>query len=160
VNFAQQIVEILMIWFREGQSTAGVAKRYAFQQVNHGRIGSQLPLGCRGNRGCAWVAQIAKTGALVGREEEGLVLDDRTADGAAKVVALELVPPLILGWLTKEGQGSIPASRIKDRIAYKLECAAVKCVGSRPGNNVYHGAGILSVFRAVVAGLDAEFLKS
>ena len=77
-------------------------------------------------------------------------MDYGSPEGAAVLVALDAI------WCGRRGKEVLS---IESRIAYKLEGIAVEAAGAGLGDDIYHAAGILSVFRAVVAGLHAEFLE-
>src|SRR5262249_29634322 len=88
-------------------------------------------------------------------------MNDWPADGATKLIALELVSATILGrssvgerWTGKEIFG------VENCITQKFKCVTMQSIRAGACDNVYYPARILSVFRAVVAGLYAEFLKS
>src|SRR5271156_4249496 len=93
--------------------------------------------------------KIAKCGALIPGEEKCLVVDNRPANRTAILIALDLVV---------SGRRRKKVLRIESRIADKFESVSVEVVGARFCDDVYHAARILSVFRAVVAGLHTEFL--
>src|SRR5215475_2202101 len=94
VHFAQNIMKVALVGLSKGHISGAIANGNAFQQIDDRRIGSKRSLGCRGHSLGLRIAQIAIACALVRAEEESLVLDNRTAQGTTKLVALELVPPL------------------------------------------------------------------
>src|SRR5262249_53274715 len=77
--------------------------------------------------------------------------DDGPAKGSPELIAFYLV----LG----RGSGK-EILRIEKRIADVFKDVAVKGIGTRFSHHVDYAAGILAVLRAVVSGLNAEFLKS
>ena len=90
----------------------------------------------------------ARARALVRAEEEELVFDDRPADSAAELVALQRVL-----------FGREEVARVQGAVAQELERAAVQFVRARLGHHVDDAATRVSVLRAEVARLQAEFLE-
>src|SRR4030095_11872185 len=85
--------------------------------------------------------------ALPAREEERLVLDNRSSDAAAVLITLEEVA--LAGKV-------VPG--IKDPVAQELKDPTVELVRSRSRHHVDHRASIVSLRCRVVARLDAELL--
>src|SRR5262245_110190 len=54
----------------------------------------------------------------------------------------------------------LPLSCVENLVADKLESITMKTVSPRPRYYVHHRPRVLSVFCAVVAGLNTEFLQS
>ena len=108
------------------------------------------PLRCAGVSTNAVVARgnIAELRSLVGAEEEEPVLDDRAADAAAKLVALEMV---------RHRREKV--ARVHRAVAQELEHRAVQLVRAGLGHDVDHGARRPAVLGAVVVGLDAELFE-
>ncbi len=94
--------------------------------------------------------EIAERRALVAGKKERLVVEDGSADGAAILVALNRIRR---SWCGEE------VLCVEDRIAHKLKRVSVETVRTGLRDDVDDAAGILPVFRAVVAGLHAELLK-
>ena len=94
-----------------------------------------------------------KHGVLIAEEELGAlpfgnVRDfDRPADGAAKLVAVDVI---------RRGREKGP--RVEVAIAQELKRVAMKAAAAGFGDDVDHRAGALTVRGVVVAGLNAEFL--
>src|SRR5262249_42187905 len=128
---------------------AGIRRGNALEQLNNGRIRGCRSLRDAGHGRLACCADVAKDGSLITGKEKCAVTDDRTAEGAAELVAMKRVC----------GTRRIPRFGIEHGIAHKLEGIAVKAVAARSGYDVDYSPGILAVLRAVVAGLHAEFLK-
>src|SRR5580698_2569087 len=74
--------------------------------------------------------------------------DDRPADGAAKLVAVQVV-----------GHCGEVGPRIEVAVAQELKRRSVELPASRLGDNIHHGSGALAVFGVVVAGLNAKLLQ-
>src|SRR5207245_6580680 len=91
---------------------------------------------------------IAELRALVRAEEEEPVLDNRPAQAAAVLIALELI----------RSQGEKVAG-VEGAIAQELERRSVESVGSRFRHDVDYGPGSPAIFGAVVVGLDTELVQ-
>src|SRR5207244_4391842 len=78
------------------------------------------------------------------------VVDDGAAESAAKLIALDAIGS---GRRGKEILG------VEHRIANEFEGVSVETVCARLGDDVNDAARVGAVLRAVVAGLDAEFLE-
>ena len=74
--------------------------------------------------------------------------DDGAADGAAELVALELIPC----WRKV-------VARVEDGVADEFEQVAVNAIVARLRNGVDHRAGVSAIASAVVAALHAELLE-
>ena len=103
---------------------------------------------------CAGVAIVEKPvdlarlpQALVVAEEERLVLDDRAADDAAELVAVEL---------RLAGRRLEESGRVHARVAQELPAAAVERVGAAAVVDVDRRAGRAAVLGAHVVGDDLE----
>jgi len=88
--------------------------------------------------------------AFVVSKEKRAILDDRAADGAAKLVALE-----------RRLRGAATLKEIlciQRAVAQEVLHAAMKCI--RPGarNGINNAPGSLAVFRGIVAREDGELL--
>ena len=92
--------------------------------------------------------QIALNGLLIGDKKESAIADNRAAEGAAELVALELVFCC-----------RVPRSGVEDRVAQEFKSIAVEVVAARLCDDVHDTPGILTVLRAVVACLHTEFLE-
>src|SRR6266704_3973850 len=103
-------------------------------------------------RGCA--AECPDAG-----EEERLVANDGTTRCAAELIALQLIAALVLGRHTVLREGSKKVSCVEHRVAKELKGITMEIVSARLGDDVHYGAGVLAVFRGVVARLHAEYLK-
>ena len=90
---------------------------------------------------------------LIAEEELGALSlgnvrdDDRPADGAAKLVAVDVIR-----------RGSEERPGVEVAIAQELKRVAMKTAAAGFGDDVDHRAGALTVLGVVVAGLNAEFL--
>ena len=101
-----------------------------------------------GNDRVAGIVDAADDRLLPAKEDEALVLVNRTADGAAELIALERIFRV----------GKVVAG-IEGPVAHKLERIAVPLVGARLGDDVHHRAGIVAILRVKAVGLDAELLQ-
>src|SRR5262249_52120642 len=88
--------------------------------------------------------------ASIGSKEERLVLDDRAADGAAKLIPMK----------GRRGSGVPPVIRIEDRVTNKLKQRPVNVVCAGLGQRVDNAVLESAVVSRIVVGLDAEFLNS
>ena len=99
------------------------------------------------------VRSLVNDGVLIAEEELGGLSfgnardDDRPADGAAKLVAVEVI--------RRDGE---KRPRVEVAIAQELKRVAMKTAAAGFGDDVDHRAGALTVRGLVVAGLNAEFL--
>ena len=101
---------------------------------------------------------------MIPRKKERPVVNNRTADGASKLVALELISPLVFGrdsgpvrQTRRQGGKEVPG--VENRIAQELKRIAVEFIGAGLRNNVDDGPRVLPVLGGVIAGLNAEFLE-
>src|SRR5947209_4883448 len=85
---------------------------------------------------------------LVGQEKEGFVLDDGTAERAAKLVIVE--------WILWKGGNIEVVAGVEGTVAKVFECGAVELICSRFGYQVYDGARIPARLR-VDPGEDRYF---
>src|SRR6267142_1357047 len=157
-----KLLEILLVRPGENRLITGIANRDMFQQFNNRRICGASAQRCVRNGGRVSLQDIALDGLLIAAKEEGSIATvvkgraafaksrqkERTAKGPAKLIALELILP-----------GSVPWSCIEDRVAQKLKRISMELVGTGLSDDIHHPAGVLTVLRAVVAGLHTEFLK-
>jgi hypothetical protein len=90
--------------------------------------------------------------ALVVREEKCTVLDNRSADRAAKLIPLERCFR-DASRILKEIRG------IQCAIAQKLITASMECISSRTRNGVDYSTRSLSVLSRIIAGEDRKFLN-
>ena len=96
-------------------------------------------------------------------EEKRAVADDGSAESSAKLVALDLIAPLVLhqnqnAILRGSSRGKIVPC-VEHRVAQEIESIAVKVVCAGLSDHVDHRARILAVLRVVIAGLYAELLQ-
>ena len=82
-------------------------------------------------------------------EEKGLVLSDGTANGAAKIVQVELLP-----------RGGEVAVGIERGVAQKFVEGPVKVVGPGFCGDQHGGSGPGTVFGRIGVGQDLEFLNA
>src|SRR5260370_2293660 len=117
--------------------------------------------------GCMWVGAVGGGGRskkvefgealglgapLVGDKKERTILDDRPADGAAKLVPLE-------GRLRSSGVlKEIP--RVERTVPEELVHAPVKSIGSRARNGVDDSSGCFPILRRIIAREHGELLNS
>ena len=87
--------------------------------------------------------------ALVGAEEERPVLDDRAAERAAELLAVQAV--------VDAGREEVVG--VHRRIAQVAEAEAAEIVGARAGDGVDDRAGVAPVLGAEGVGLDRELLQ-
>src|SRR5262249_36771301 len=108
------LAKILLIRPGEGHVSAGITSGDVFQQTDNRRVRSGRPL--RGARDLcrASLQDISLNRVLKGEKKERPIVDDRAAEGTAKLVALELV-----------ARGGLPGFGVKDSIADKLEPVAM-----------------------------------
>ena len=86
---------------------------------------------------------------LVSNEEEKTVLQDRTAHGAAELLALQVVSRQAL-LLVEIRVG------VEGGVAREIKCAAVQLICARLGNDADDSGAIASVLCRVIAGENAE----
>ena len=96
---------------------------------------------------------------FVAAEEEGAVLDDRPADGAAELVQLQqrLGPDRRDAVVERADRVEVIA-RVERVVAQVLEHAAVEAVAARLGDDAHLAAGAGAELGRVAARFDAEFL--
>src|SRR5437867_295576 len=77
----------------KSQVAVRVSGWHELQQLRGRRVAGsdESSLSSVRNRCRSWITHVAKPSPLIARKEEGLVMDDRTTDGAAELVAFELV---------------------------------------------------------------------
>lgn len=90
----------------------------------------------------------ADSGLLRAAEEKYLVMDERTADGAAELVALQ-------GILC----GAEVAFSVDGTVAEELKGGSVNLVGAGLGDGIDDGAGVKTKSGRDAAGLDGELLQ-
>jgi hypothetical protein len=73
----------------------------------------------------------------------------RTADGSTVLIALQLI--------ASRGK---EVARIELRIPEEFERFTVQAVGARFRDDIYYAAGILPIFRAVIAGLGTQVIAA
>ena len=111
----------------------------------HGEVAAEL--GRRRNADVAAGLRRDLPGALIGAEEEELVLEDRTADGAARNVLV------ILGDVRNAGRGVlVEVGGVEEGVAIELEDIAVEVVGALLDGGADDAAGV-----AVVLGVERAF---
>ncbi len=157
-----KLLEILLVRSGKARTVVRITNWDMLQQLNNRRVSSACSLRCVRNGRRVSLQDIALDGLLIAAKEEGSIATvvkgratfaksrqkERTAKGSAKLIPLELVLP-----------GSVPRSGIEDRVAQKLKRISVELVGTGFSDDIHHTAGVLTVLRAVVAGLHTEFLK-
>src|SRR5262249_22216702 len=104
-------------------------------------------VGGGGDEGAQAALLAADASALIAEEEEELIADGRPSQAGAILIALEGI-----------AGGREVVAGVEDCIADEAEGVAMEAVAAGAGDDVDDAAGVLSVFRAVVAGLDAELL--
>ena len=87
-------------------------------------------------------------GTLVAGKKEQLILDDRAANHAAKLISLQRITARC---------EEIP--RVEEVVPHELEYIPVDGVGSTLGDGIYRGRGVLSVARRKSAGFHFELLQ-
>src|SRR5690348_4744677 len=169
IHSAKNLIEVLLVRPDEGNRAGSGLDGEQLQKIRDSRINYTaagrecVDVRLRRNGGVGGVAQVTETGALKTSEEEGLVANDGAADGPSKLIAFQLVAPLVFRGLllssNVNGKRRKKVARVENGIAQKLENIPVKVVRSGLGDDVDHRPGVLSILRAVVAGLNAELLK-
>ena len=96
--------------------------------------------------------QLGDASALVVKEEEHLILPDRSADGATEVVAPQ-------GYLGNSLVVTKPVICVHLVVTQKLEQAAVKAVGARACDHIDDGGAAEPVFGAEVRFLHLELFN-
>jgi hypothetical protein len=105
------------------------------------------------NRSGRGVRSLVNHRPLIAEEELGAASfgnvgdDDRPADGAAKLIAVEVI---------RRDREKRPGVEVA--IAQELKRVSMKAAGTGFGDDVDHRAGALTIRGVVVAGLNAEFL--
>jgi len=94
--------------------------------------------------------KITECSALIPSKEKSLVVDDGAAESAAVLIALDAIGS---GGRGKEILG------VERGIAIEFEGVSVEIICAGLGDDIDDAARVRSVFRAVVAGLHAEFLE-
>src|SRR5215469_18175362 len=166
IHACYDFIVVIVLGLEKRYGPTGGLDRQALQCIGHHGVDrttgrrerSNIGLGrYRRGRGIPYVSQ---TRPLVACEEERFIPSNGTSNGASKLVSLELIPSHVFRRLSVGlRQGRKEISAVKYGIAQKLEEVAVKAVASRLGDDVYNGPGVLTVLRAIVARLHAEFLK-
>ena len=101
-----------------------------------------------GNKGNRRARVAFGDGLLVAAKKEQLVVHDRPAEGAAKLIAFQSVA----------GEGKwIPG--IEDSVANKFESAAVKAVAAGFGHQIHYTCCVIAIAGGYGAGLHLEFLE-
>src|SRR5437879_9188301 len=95
--------------------------------------------------------KITECRGLIAAKEESLVVDEGSADSAAKLIALDAIG--------SGGRGKVILS-VEDRIANEFEGVSMEIVCAGLGDDVDDAARIGAVLRAVVPGFEAGFLQA
>src|SRR6266568_703050 len=155
IHTPEDFVKILAVWPAECHLTRrGISQWHELQEIDDGGVaGSPSLRRCQYSSG-SWISNVAETSPLVTSKEKRLVFSDWTAECTPELIALKLIASLILS-----GEIRIPASGVEHSIAQKFKRIAVEFIGAGLRHYVHYASGVLPKGRAVIAGLDAEFLE-